>query len=215
MAPYQNDNEFHLFEVILLNCLARSLRILLDVPPDGHCGILCLMLPEFPFNGAPPHDHIIYEGRTRMADAYRNHGAGMVHIFNDHFSSFDLQTRIQVHDAMRDAFCGCENKFYVDAYYDLVAWSIATGKKIGLVRQKHMEVLIFSGLAYPTRVRLDEYTPEPEDLVLYHVNNNHYQSLFYPAESVVTTDNIIDEIFQMRNKSFPSLMTATLYYCRA
>ena len=206
-------HEFDEYVNVLLHFLARTFRILLEVLRDGHCGILCLVRPEHPLNGAPTHNQLIYEGRTRMANALRNHGAAMTEIPECGLSTDALEARIQMHDEVKTAFGGCEQPFWVESLIDLMAWSAATGKKIGLVRQFHMEVTVYSGYAIPTSVSLDEYAPEPEDLVLYHVNGNlvlyhvngsHYQSLFYHrAEPVITTDNIFDEIFEVRSQRFP------------
>ena len=197
-------HEFDEYVNVVLRFLARTFRILLEVLRDGHCGILCLMRPEHPLNGAPSHNQLIYEGRTRMANALRNHGAAMTEIPECGLSTDDLEARIQMHDEVKSAFDGCQQPFWVDSLVDLMAWSVATGKKIGLVRQFHMGVTVYSGYAIPTSVSLDEYAPEPEDLVLYHVNGSHYQSLFYHrAEPVITTDNIIDEIFEVRSQRFP------------
>ena len=188
------------FEVVLLVLLARSLRILLEVPRDGHCGILCLMLPEYPLNEAPPHDSIVRERRTRMADAFREHGARMLETCG--LTNDELQARIRVHDEAANASGGCTLTHYVENYFDLWVWSIATGKRVGLVQERHMEVLVFSGYVQPSFVSLDEYAPEPNDILLYHVDGIHYQNLFFhPAASVITTDNVIDEIFRTTDRA--------------
>jgi len=147
---------------------------------NGHCGILCLQRSKRRYVGLP-QDYCVSEGRQELVDAYRKHRAKFLQEHGRWFNvnDDDIDRRISIHLAAKE-----QERCSLDAWVndmDLVIWGMEMERTVYVVRHGEAFVDVFLGSSVPCQYKalLKEFTPDPEDIVIYFVDGIHFDTLLY------------------------------------
>jgi len=153
------------FKEVFVAFMKRSSRILIGNPVDGHCGIHCLQQFLRPFGAMPSNRRIISKGRSEMAQALRNNHDSLLECSYYSPTSADIYLRAGIHEVAKDGEPSA-GAYWVENI-DLIAWGLETKKKVCVITDDDLVVMVFSGISQPQCIPLADFSPNADDIVMY------------------------------------------------
>ena len=199
------------FKEAFVAFMKRTSRILVDNPTDGHCGIHCLQEFMRPFSVMPSYLRTISKGRSEMAQALINNHDSLLECSFYSASSEEIYLRSGLHEVAMDGE-PCDRISWVETI-DLIAWSLEIKKKVCVITDSDLEVMVYSGVAQPECIQLTEFSPSADDVVMFYAGGVHYEALLYFNKDFVKVEDFLDD-FHAKNGRCLSEEEHTRFLCR-
>ena len=190
------------FKEVFVAFMNRTSRILIGNPGDGHCGIHCLQQFLRPFGAMPSYRRTITKGRSEMAQALRNNHDSLLECSYYSSTSADIYLRAGIHEVAMDGE-PCTGTYWVENI-DLIAWSLETKKRVCVITEDDLVVMVYSGISQPQCIPLADFSPNADDIVMYYVDGVHYETLLHFNEDFVQIEDFLDDFYAENRRGLTS-----------
>ena len=159
----------------------------------------------------PSYVRTISKGRSEMAQALRNNHDSLLECSFYSASSEEIYLRSGLHEVAMDGE-PCDRISWVETI-DLIAWSLEIKKKVCVITDSDLEVMVYSGIAQPECIQLAEFSPSADDVVMFYVSGVHYEALLHFNKDFVKAEDFLDD-FHAKNGRCLSEEEHTRFLCR-
>ena len=150
----------------------------------------------------PSYRRTITKGRSEMAQALRNNHDSLLECSYYSSTSADIYLRAGIHEVAMDGE-PCTGTYWVENI-DLIAWSLETKKRVCVITEDDLVVMVYSGISQPQCIPLADFSPNADDIVMYYVDGVHYETLLHFNEDFVQIEDFLDDFYAENHRGLTS-----------